>query len=168
MKQSESHIFFDPELLGFRIPSSELHSGIPIRVAGFHNLGSNVIIAPEELVPLHGSDFDVDALYVITQEMKKDQPIGYKVVNDQYVFMDEKEFQQSISDLPEDEQISALRDLPHHVCTGRGRLLRRHDLRLHCFRTAGVDLAGPSRLPFRLLEDWNNRTSGHGHRLPPP
>lgn len=109
MKQSESHIFFDPELLGFRIPSSELHSGIPIRVAGFHNLGSNVIIAPEELVPLHGSDFDVDALYVITQEMEKDQPIGYKVVNDQYVFMDEKEFQQSISDLPEDKQKGLLK-----------------------------------------------------------
>lgn len=96
---SESHIFFDPELLGFRIPSSELHSGVPIRVKGFHNLDSNVIIAPEELVPLHGSDFDVDSLYVITQELKDNEPIGYKKINNQYVLMDEEEFMSSISNI---------------------------------------------------------------------
>lgn len=60
------------DMLGFRIPSSELHSAVPLKVVGFYNSSNlgmdNVIIAPRELVPLHGSDFDVDALYIIRRE----------------------------------------------------------------------------------------------------
>ncbi|MHC4645667.1 MAG: hypothetical protein ACYTBJ_09190 [Planctomycetota bacterium] len=55
-----------PDMLGFRIPSTELHSAVSLRVVGFYDTrGTSIIIAPKELVPLHGSDFDVDSLFVI-------------------------------------------------------------------------------------------------------
>lgn len=64
----EEELFYLPDALGFRIPSSEMHSAIAFKVVGFHSLDSNVIIAPQVLVELHGSDFDVDALYFIKRE----------------------------------------------------------------------------------------------------
>jgi hypothetical protein len=57
-------ILFDTQL-GFRIPSTELHSAIPIKVVGFYPNNKNVIIAPREIVYFHGSDYDVDKLYVM-------------------------------------------------------------------------------------------------------
>lgn len=80
-----------PDMLGFRIPSSELHSGVALKIVGYYDsLDTNVIIAPAELVPLHGSDFDVDSLFVIRRETyKKDDkknnpdskkgPVGYEL-----------------------------------------------------------------------------------------
>lgn len=52
--------------MGFRIPSTELHSAVALRVVGtYANPYDNIIIAPKELVPIHGSDFDVDSLFII-------------------------------------------------------------------------------------------------------
>lgn len=60
------NVFDLPHLLGFRIPSTELHSAVAIKVVGFYDSkGTNVVIAPDLLVALHGSDFDVDSLFVI-------------------------------------------------------------------------------------------------------
>ena len=71
-------LFLNADLLGFRIPSSELHSGIALKVVGFYNSSAegnnNVIIAPRELVPLHGCDFDVDSLYVIRRNTYPNYP----------------------------------------------------------------------------------------------
>jgi len=69
-------VFFESKdlstLFGFRIPSTELHSAVPIKVIGFYPVekGSeeNIIIAPKELVLLHGSDFDVDSLFAIRKD----------------------------------------------------------------------------------------------------
>lgn len=63
-------IFLYGDALGFRIPSTELHSAVPLKIVGKYSPAgkSNVIIAPKELVPIHGSDFDVDALFVIMRE----------------------------------------------------------------------------------------------------
>lgn len=77
------------DIMGYRIPSTELHSAVPIRVKGWYptKYGDNIVIAPKELVLLHGSDFDIDALYIVTPytyEGKKDKnflesPDGYIV-----------------------------------------------------------------------------------------
>ena len=72
--------FFDlPDLVGWRIPSSDIHSGIAMKVVGFYSTpGVNVIIAPDLLVALHGSDFDVDSLFIVKREEDKNRnPIGY-------------------------------------------------------------------------------------------
>lgn len=88
-------------LVGFRLPSSELHSAIALNVVGFYNNKSvnysngktdvaNVGILPRELVWLHGSDFDVDSIFILRKEVKGGEkanrkagrkpqiPIGYK------------------------------------------------------------------------------------------
>lgn len=71
-------LFLYGDGLAFRIPSTELHSAIPFRVVGtYSNEDTNVIIAPKELVPIHGSDFDVDALFVIMRENYDKNNISY-------------------------------------------------------------------------------------------
>jgi hypothetical protein len=86
-KEAPPDIYLYHDLLAFRIPSSELHSAVPLKVVGFYDsAGTNVIIAPRDLVPLHGSDFDVDELYVIKREVdKEDKPIGYSQKKGQWV-----------------------------------------------------------------------------------
>jgi len=60
-------IMFDT-MIGFRIPSTELHSAIPLKVVGFYPGNKNAIIAPKEIVYFHGSDYDVDKLYVMRRD----------------------------------------------------------------------------------------------------
>lgn len=67
---TDNQIFSEPiyaNILGFRIPSTELHSAVPIKVIGWYpnKYSDNIIIAPKELVVLHGSDFDIDSLYTV-------------------------------------------------------------------------------------------------------
>jgi len=52
-----------------RIPTTGIHSAIPFKVVASTNSSSNIIIAPEELVALHGSDFDVDSLFAVRTEI---------------------------------------------------------------------------------------------------
>jgi hypothetical protein len=73
-------------ILGFRIPSTELHSAVALRVVGFYDTSeTNVIIAPKELVPLHGSDFDVDTLFIIRRAIMED-----KDKNNRYLYATDK------------------------------------------------------------------------------
>jgi hypothetical protein len=55
------------KMFGFRIPSSDLHSSVPLRVIGYYPSSShdNVIVIPSAVTALHGSDFDVDKLFVV-------------------------------------------------------------------------------------------------------
>jgi len=59
-------LFDTADLLAWRIPTSELHNGVSIVIAGFYEdrYHSNVIITPKELTLLHGSDFDIDSLWL--------------------------------------------------------------------------------------------------------
>lgn len=64
---------YDQDMMGFRIPSTELHSSVALKVVGFYDtLDTNVIIAPKELQTIHGSDFDVDSLFVIRKAHSTD------------------------------------------------------------------------------------------------
>ena len=73
-------------ILGFRIPSTELHSAVALKIVGFYDSSeTNVIIAPKEIVPLHGSDFDVDALFVIRRAIMED-----KDKNGKYLYATDK------------------------------------------------------------------------------
>jgi hypothetical protein len=62
-------------LVGFRIPSSNYHSLLALKVKGFYKVppGSkgNVVIAPSLIVYYHGSDYDIDTLFVIKKEKFK-------------------------------------------------------------------------------------------------
>lgn len=62
-------LFMYGDGIGYRIPSTELHSAIPLKIVGtYSDVNTNVIIAPKDLVSIHGSDFDVDALFIILRE----------------------------------------------------------------------------------------------------
>ncbi len=96
----DAHDFYDlPDLLGFRIPSSDIHSGVAMKVVGFYSTPDiNVVIAPDLLVALHGSDFDVDSLFLINRyhypkgHENQYEPIGYyKGKNGRWEFNEKKE-----------------------------------------------------------------------------
>jgi hypothetical protein len=55
------------KMFGFRIPSSDLHSSVPLKVIGYYPSSShdNVVVIPSAVTALHGSDFDVDKLFVV-------------------------------------------------------------------------------------------------------
>ena len=90
------HLFFNADLLGFRIPSSELHSGIALKVVAFYDSSkegdNNVIIAPKYLVPLHGSDFDVDSLYVIRRNTFPVYPKIFDKSKNSHINFDDLDF----------------------------------------------------------------------------
>ena len=87
-KEKNAENYFDtPDLLGFRIPSSEIHSAVPMKVVGFYDsIGTSVIIAPELMVALHGSDFDVDSLFIIKREEHEGSPVGYQFADGRWSF----------------------------------------------------------------------------------
>lgn len=66
---TDREILDNPELvrlLGYRIPSTEMHSTVALKVVGFYDdKGTNVAITAAELSWLHGSDFDIDSLFII-------------------------------------------------------------------------------------------------------
>lgn len=72
------------KMFGFRLPSTEIHSAIPLRVVGFYPTKNqtNVVIVPREIVALHGSDFDVDSLSIVRMSTNKRTPfkIGDKTI----------------------------------------------------------------------------------------
>jgi hypothetical protein len=69
--KSGEMIYYNSEeynkMFGFRIPSSDLHSSVPLRVIGYYPslMQDNVIVIPSAVTALHGSDFDVDKLFVV-------------------------------------------------------------------------------------------------------
>jgi hypothetical protein len=72
--------------MAIRIPTTGIHSALAIRIiftAGnssedsfSDSVTTNRIIAPEELVELHGSDFDVDALFAMFREVATSRELG--------------------------------------------------------------------------------------------
>lgn len=59
--------------IGFRLPSTDLHSAIAIKPVAFYdeNGQATPIIAPKEIIVLHGSDNDADTLNVLQKEVHK-------------------------------------------------------------------------------------------------
>lgn len=62
--------------IAFRIPTTGLHSAITLKIKGTYPTpkGSkdNIIIAPSQIVHVHGSDYDVDSLMFITRNRIQD------------------------------------------------------------------------------------------------
>jgi hypothetical protein len=75
--QAGSLIYYNSDeynkMFGFRIPSSDLHSSVPLKVIGYYPTpvkngvasNDNVVVIPSAVTALHGSDFDVDKLFVV-------------------------------------------------------------------------------------------------------
>jgi hypothetical protein len=106
-------LFIYGDGIGFRIPSTELHSAIPLKVVGIYaSKGANIIIAPKELVPIHGSDFDVDALFIIKREIFSVRDSSFTPAAALLTSLDsyaelQKDIEEAIADIsdPEDQAI---------------------------------------------------------------
>lgn len=69
-------LFAYGDALAFRIPSTELHSAVALNVVGtIPGKKNNLIIVPKEIVPIHGSDFDVDKLFIVTREFASESDL---------------------------------------------------------------------------------------------
>jgi hypothetical protein len=104
-------VYVLPDMMGFRIPSSELHSAIPLKVVGFYPTSkTNIIIVPPDVVKLHGSDFDVDSLFVLSRDVFRANPleftpgvpVGYKLEKGKYVI--DEDFESTINRMLEENR----------------------------------------------------------------
>lgn len=73
------------KMFGFRIPSSDLHSSVPLKVIGYYpsSAQDNVVVIPSAVTALHGSDFDVDKLFVVRYGVfgQSDEDVDPKAVD---------------------------------------------------------------------------------------
>lgn len=54
------------QMIGYRIPTEDKYSMIPIKIVGFvPKLAGQVLIAPKEITLLTGSDFDIDKMFIM-------------------------------------------------------------------------------------------------------
>lgn len=78
-------------IVGFRIPSTNYHSLLPLKVVGFYEApaGSkgNVVIAPSSIVYFHGSDYDVDTLFTMRKEAWTAEDVDLSDLLSYYAFV---------------------------------------------------------------------------------
>lgn len=73
-------------MIGYRCPTEEVSSCIPIRVKGFlHPSAGSCVMLPKEITTLSGSDFDVDKLYIMRHEFSIDKDGFPHVITDNSV-----------------------------------------------------------------------------------
>lgn len=66
---SEGDVIANDLMMGFRVPSTNYHSAIAMKVVGFYKVPSgsagNIIITPASMGFFSGHDYDVDSLFII-------------------------------------------------------------------------------------------------------
>ena len=58
--------------IGYRIPTEDKYSMVPIKVKGFlpKSAGEGIML-PKEITLLSGSDFDIDKMYIMVKDFRK-------------------------------------------------------------------------------------------------
>jgi hypothetical protein len=73
-KDEKGNYIFPKELresLGYRIPTEDKYSMVPLRIKGFlPQQSGSAIMLPAEITTIAGSDFDIDKLYVMLHEFE--------------------------------------------------------------------------------------------------
>ena len=68
-------------VIGYRIPTEDKYSMLPLRVKGFlPRSAGGIIIAPKEITTLTGADFDIDKLYMMFPEFTSYRRYDYAKV----------------------------------------------------------------------------------------
>ena len=79
------------KMIGYRIPTEDKYSMIPLKVVGFLPAAAGgSILLPLEITKISGSDFDIDKLYIMMPEFKVKYDID-KIKNDAADLMDNSE-----------------------------------------------------------------------------
>jgi hypothetical protein len=107
-------LFANGDALGLRIPSSEMHSAVVLNIVGFHENKGNGIIVPKDVVELHGSDFDVDSLFVLFRDPirnKNGYLVDYKYNKEAGVFEFNELSEEQISELDYEDVIKHYKNI---------------------------------------------------------
>jgi hypothetical protein len=98
--ESGEDVYASAQALGFRIPTTELHSAIPMKIVGIHDdQNTNLVIAPFNTVYILGADFDVDSLFVVKRAkmpksisdllgVPENTPVGYRKIKGRFHFIE--------------------------------------------------------------------------------
>ena len=63
------------EIIGYRIPTEDKYSMLPLKIVGFvPKAAGQVIMMPQEIVYLTGSDFDIDKMYIMMKAFNIQAP----------------------------------------------------------------------------------------------
>ncbi len=66
-------------MIGYRVPTEDAYSILPIKVVGFlHRNAGEQIILPREITSRVGLDFDIDSLYLMIKEFRTRQEYNYE------------------------------------------------------------------------------------------
>lgn len=67
------------EVIGYRIPTEDKYSMIPLKIMGFvPKAAGQVIMMPQEITYLTGSDFDIDKMYIMLKSFSINKDIAKK------------------------------------------------------------------------------------------
>lgn len=65
--------------VGYRIPTESKYSMVPMRVVGFlPRVSGDVVMLPQEITTITGSDFDVDKMYIQIKELSRKEQLRDK------------------------------------------------------------------------------------------
>ena len=100
------------EAIGYRIPTEDKYSMMPIKVKGFlpRQVGS-VIILPEEITTITGSDFDVDKIYMMYHSLNFKNIYDIKAAWDDFY----KSHPEVVKEIEEVKQINFKRALDEAI-----------------------------------------------------
>ena len=91
-----------------------MHSAVVLNIVGFHENKGNGIIVPKDVVELHGSDFDVDSLFVLFRDPVLDEygnPIDYTYHKETDVFEFNELSEEEISELDYEDAIKHYKNI---------------------------------------------------------
>lgn len=79
------------KLVGYRIPTEDKYSMVPLYIKGFLPRGSGGgIMLPSEITTISGSDFDVDKLYIMLPEFDLDKTYNIKAAWNEFYAQNEE------------------------------------------------------------------------------
>jgi hypothetical protein len=85
------------DMVGYRIPTEDKYSMLPLKVVGFLPLeAGGAIMLPAEITTISGSDFDVDKMYIMMREYKRSTRYDYKKISNE---LKERGYSVTIKDL---------------------------------------------------------------------
>lgn len=107
------------EMIGYRIPSEDMHSILPLIVKGFlpQSRGSAIVVA-KEIVTLTGGDNDIDKLFLMIKHINKTAEQGGKLMPVPY------DIDQPLTEQSEQAVENMLVDLTRTILTDRSNAAR--------------------------------------------
>ena len=61
------------DIIGYRIPSEDKYSAMPLRIYGFMPaISGTTIMLPSDIITMSGTDFDIDKLFLMIRSVRRE------------------------------------------------------------------------------------------------